>query len=201
MLNLKKILSRSLLALALGACGSAFAGPVYHVAIDTAGLGSGTAFLDLVLGAETGAAPVTANLSHLEGAFGEYTDRSGDSSGNVSGGVTLVNDASYSDLFQAILLGGLFTFDLSFDSGANPGGNPTGTTFSASLYNGDLSDYLALPANLVEISLMPGQADVVSPANAYARVSTDAAAVPEPSALLLVAIGLIMAMATLRRRA
>jgi hypothetical protein len=193
MLNLKKILSRSLLAMALGACGSVFAAPVYHVTIDTSTLGNSNAVLDLELGALTGsAAPVTATLNHFMGAYGA-SDFSGGANGSIGSSVRLVNDAGYSGLLQSIMLGGLFSFDLSFDVGT---GGLDGSSFTAMLYNADLTATLGMDTPLVEIDLMPGQADVVSPANAFAS----ATAVPEPSTLLSMVTGLGLLGFGLRRR-
>ncbi|RYE69927.1 MAG: PEP-CTERM sorting domain-containing protein [Oxalobacteraceae bacterium] len=198
MLNLKKILSRSLLALALGACGSVFAAPVYHVTIDTSTLGNSNAVLDLELGALTGsAAPVTATLNHFMGAYGA-SDFSGSASGAIGSSVRLVNDAGYSGLLQSIMLGGLFSFDLSFDLSFDVGtGGLDGSSFTAMLYNADLTATLGMDTPLVQIDLMPGQADVVAPANAFASV-TD---VPEPSTLLSMVTGLGLLGFGLRRRA
>ena len=194
MLNLKKFLSRSLLAVALGACGSVFAAPVYHVTIDTSTLGNSNAVLDLELGALAGsAAPVTATLNHFMGAYGA-SDFSGSASGAIGSSVRLVNDAGYSGLLQSIMLGGLFSFDLSFDVGT---GGLDGSSFTAMLYNPDFSATLGMDTPLVQIDLMPGQADVVSPGNAFAS----ATAVPEPSTLLSMVTGLGLLGFGLRRRA
>lgn len=194
MLNLKKFLSRSLLAVALGACAGVFAAPVYHVTIDTSTLGNSNAVLDLELGALTGnAAPVTATLNHFMGAYGA-SDFSGSASGAIGSSVRLVNDAGYSGLLQSIMLGGLFSFDLSFDVGT---GGLDGSSFTAMLYNADFSATLGMDTPLVQIDLMPGQADVVAPANAFAS----ATAVPEPSTLLSMVTGLALLGFGLRRRA
>jgi hypothetical protein len=199
MLNLKKILSHSLLAMALGACGTVFAAPVYHVSVDTSKLGSGNAILDLELGAlMPSAAPVTATLNHFMGAYGASAF-GGSASGSIGSSVRLMNDAGYSDLFQSIVLGGLFSFDISFDVGS---GSNDGTTFTAMLYNFDQTATLGMDTPLAEIDLNPGQADMVSPANAYASVTANAvSAVPEPSTLLSMVTGLGLLGFGLRRRA
>jgi len=197
MFNIKSILSRSLLALALvSGAGAAFAGPTYHVSVDTQTLGTGAAYLDLGLGSLGGAAPVTATLSHFTGVFGGYADLLGASSGSVDGTVVLNNSVGWSDLFQEIVLGGLFGFDVSFDTS----GDGAGTTFGVALFGADMMTNLGLPGNLVQIDLQPGMADVVSPANAFGSATVAAAAdVPEPAELALVMTGLGL-MGLMRRR-
>ena len=198
MFNIKSILSRSLLALALvTGAGAAFAGPTYHVSIDTQTLGTGTAYLDLSLGSLGGAAPVTATLSDFTGVFGSFTDRLGASSGSVDGTVVLNNSVGWSDLFQEIVLSGLFGFNVSFDTS----GEGAGTTFGVALFGADMTTNLGLPGNLVQIDLQPGMADVVSPANAVGSATVAAAAdVPEPADWALLMTGLGLMGFTLRRR-
>lgn len=198
MLNIKSILSQSLLALAmLVGSAAALAGPMYHVSIDTSTLGSGAAYLDLTLGSLAGSAPASATLSNFEGVFGAFSDRLGDSSGSVDGTVVLGNSQGFNDLFQEIVLGGLFGFDISFESAIDS----KGIVFGAALYaDASAGTYLGLPGDLVQISVTPGEETLVSPANAFASAAA-VAEVPEPSTLLSLFTGIGLLGFTLRRRA
>jgi hypothetical protein len=191
----KSLLSRALLASALlSGAGAAVAGPVYHVDIDTSSFKDlGTGFLDMTFlpGLESG--PATATISHLSGDYGDYLDMSAGVSGSVDGEVVFDN-TQFADLFRSIALGGHFGFDLGF---SGPDSGMGGTDFDVSLY--DDSGMNPLVASLVHFTLQP-ESVTLSVQEAYATVGP-AAAVPEPSAALLVLIGLMMAAAVARRRA
>jgi hypothetical protein len=113
-------------------------------------------------------------------------------SGSVDGQVVFDN-AQYAELFRSINLGGHFGFDLSF---SGPDSGIGGTDFDVSLYD---MEWNMLAASLVHFALQP-EAVTVSFQEDYATVGP-AADVPEPSAALLVLIGLLMAGAVARRRA
>lgn len=201
MYTFKALVSRSLLALVLAAASSlALAGPTYHVAIDTSTLGSGAAYLDLGLSDFGDSGPVTATLSGFQGNFGSTSFVDGDSQGSVAPGDTLVLRTSgevVNDLVQEIALGGLFSFDVSFDTGNI--GNVS--SFFASLYSSDFSANLGMDGNLVQIDLMPGASDVLSPNNSFGTISADSANVPEPSTMLSMMTGLSLLGFALRRSA
>jgi hypothetical protein len=196
MTHFKSLLSRSVLALALATLSAAaFAGPTYHVAIDTATLGSGDGYLDLTLSGLVDSAPTTATLSHFAGTFGSYTEQYGMAGGSVADAITLINaGGGWNEFFQSLTLGGLFSFDVSFDTS----GSGAGTTFGAALYDSDGITYLGTAGNLVQIDLLPGTADTITTPTALADVTAE---VPEPSVLLSLVIGLGAMGGALRRRA
>jgi hypothetical protein len=192
----KSLFSRALLAAALvTGAGVAAAGPLYHVDIDTSSFqGQGTGFLDMTFlpGVEFSAA--TATVSHLTGDFGALLDMSAPGvSGSVDGQVVFDN-SQFADLFRSINLGGHFGFDVGF---SGPDTGIGGTDFDVSLY---AEDFSYLVASLVHIGLQPGSVKVDFQQEFATVGPVAAAAVPEPSAALLVAIGLMMAAAVARRR-
>lgn len=190
----KSLLSRALLASALlGGAGAALAGPVYHVDIDTASFQDlGTGYLDMTFLPGLEIDPTTATVSHLSGNYGDYLDMSAGVSGAVDGKVVFDN-GQFADLFRSVNLGGHFGFDITF---SGPDSGIGGTDFDVSLY--DDTGMNLLVASLVHFTLQP-ESVAVSFQEGYASVGP-AAAVPEPSAALLVLIGLAMAGAAARRR-
>ena len=156
--------------------------PLHHVDIDTSALGASTAYLGLDFLSVGGATPASATVGNLAGALLGTAMLSGSVTADPAGGLTFTSDAGGGDWFQAIQLGGHFTFDVSFLSGAGA----DGSTFSWSLF--DDTHYLGVDGNLGTIDLHPdAPADQflsVAPSNAFSTVT----AVPEPSTLLLVAL-------------
>jgi len=192
----KSLFSRALLATALvTGAGAAVAGPVYHVDIDTASFQDlGTGFLDMTFLPGLEIDPATATVSHITGNYGDYLDMSAPGvSGSVDGKVVFDN-SQFADLFRSINLGGHFGFDITF---SGPDSGIGGTDFDVSLY--DDTGMNLLVASLVHFTLQPGNVKV-SVQDDYATVGP-AAAVPEPSAALLVLVGLMMAGLVARRRA
>ena len=187
----KHLFSRAALAVALLAgMGAAWAGPSYHVAIDTtASAGDGYLQMDFLAFGATD--PLTATVSQLQGAFTGTPELINVGSG--ADGALTFNNAAFSEFFQSIALGGLFSFDLSFD------GTPAGvgnTGFSVSLLNG-AGDYLSFQA--VQIGL-DGNGTTVSADPAFASVTPAATDVPEPAELATLLTGLGLMGFTLRRR-
>jgi hypothetical protein len=185
MQNLKHHAARLLAATWMCLCaGAALAmpAPVHHVDIDTSALGTGTAYLGLDFLSVGGATPASATVDRLAGALLGSAVLSGAVTADPAGALTFTSDAGGGDWFQAIQLGGHFTFDVGFLSGAGT----DGSTFSWSLF--DDTHYLGVDGNLGTIALHPdAPADQflsVAPSNAFSTVT----AVPEPSTLLLMAL-------------
>ncbi|WP_198115379.1 NF038129 family PEP-CTERM protein [Massilia rhizosphaerae] len=172
--------------------GTALAVPYHHVDIDTSTLGTGMAYLGLDFLGVDGATPASATVDNLAGALLGIPVASGSVTAGPTGTLTFTNDGGGGDWFQAIQLGGHFTFDVSFLFGAGV----DGSTFSWSVF--DDTHYLGVDGNLGSIDLHPeavvGSGLTAAPDNAFSTVR----AVPEPSTLLLMALaGGLMAV---RRR-
>lgn len=174
--------ARLLLALALFAgAGQGSASPIYSVAIDTSSLGSGQAYLGLYFQGLGSAAPATATVSDLAGAFDGTAQLTGDVTGGVPGPIVFGNGG---DFVHGITLGGLITFDVAFDYGA--GGD--GLTFGWALF--DATQYLGAEGDLGTLSIqpgaLPGQQIVLAQFSPVSTVN----AVPEPASIMLMILGL-----------
>lgn len=187
----KHLLSRAALAAALlaGSC-AAWAVPTYHVSIDTAA-SSGDGYLQMDFLGFGNPEPLTATLTNLEGAF---TGMPGlDNVALGADGALTFNNSAFSEFFQSIALGGLFSFDLSF------GGTPAGagsTGFTVHLLDG-MGDYLSFQA--VQIAL-EADATTVSVDSDIASVTPAVGEVPEPADWAMLVTGLGLMGFALRRR-
>ena len=186
MIRFKHFLSWLTLAAALtGTCGQAAATPLYHVDIDTASLGTGSAFLELYFLGLDGAPAATAIVSSLTGALDGAADLTGTVTGAAPGPFVFGNAGGGGDMVQGIQLGGKFGFDVSFTM--LPG--DIGTTFGWALF--DTTHYLGADGDLGNLFLQPfapaGQQILVAAPST--RVSS-LTKIPEPStaALMLVAM-------------
>jgi hypothetical protein len=186
MFNFKHFLARLLLAASLvAAMAPAGANPVYQVSIDTSSLGAGPAFLGLYFMGLDGATEATATVSKLDGAIWGPATLTGSVTGGAPGALSFSSLNGGGDWFQAIDLGGKFSFDVSFVLGAGT----TGVTFGWALF--DATHYLGVDGDLGNLFLNPdapiGQQVTMALANtALSNVNV----IPEPStaALMLVAM-------------
>lgn len=197
MFNFTSFFVRLLLALSLcGAMGQAAAGPIYRVDIDTASLGTGSAFLGLYFMGLEGAPAASATVEHLAGALDGAASLSGSVSGSGSGPFVFSSVGGGGDLVQAIELGGKFSFDVAFAMA--PGS--TGMTFGWALF--DSVQYLGANGDLGNLFLQPDaplgeQVSWVIPSTGLSKLTV----IPEPSTAALVAIALLAMLAWRREGA
>lgn len=200
MFNVKTFLRQAALALALaGSSLAAMAAPVsFHVNVDTSGR-SGVGALDLMF-QTFGSTPVSATLSNFSSAPGAAT-MAEQVTFNPDGSIVLANLPDFGSYLKFDLnLGGVFGFDILFSDDQAMDVGAEDSMLSIGLY--DAVGVLGDPFGIVRFELKPGQGIATPYADAeFAQVSALTAAVPEPSDWLLVATGLALLGASLRRRA
>jgi hypothetical protein len=194
MQNLKSLLLRTLLAAGmLAGAGHAFAGPLYHVDIDTHLLPGAGAYLDFLFAGPASSAAPSAAISNVTGSFTEQDSFAwGDPRGSLGTGLILGNGDEFGEW---VAFGGILSFDLSF-AGANDAGTP-GIDLSVALLGADQFSYApGTSGNLATFSLQPGAPDGLTVERSLATVN----AVPEPASLGLMAGGFALLAGGLRRR-
>nr|WP_315221554.1 NF038129 family PEP-CTERM protein [uncultured Duganella sp.] len=193
--HMKELLVTLLLAVCmLGGAGQAGAAQRYTVTIDTATLGGGTAYLGLYFLGLADAAPATATVSNLAGAFSGAPQITGAVTGTPPGPLVFGNAGAGGELVMTVSLGGVLSFDVGFTLGAGD----AGTTFGWSLFND--ASYLGADGDLGTVSLQPGAAPGAVFAVNTASDLTRVTAVPEPSSVLLMVAGMLCLMVHARRR-
>lgn len=195
MTSITSMLSRLVLAITLATgAAAAVAAPVsYHVTFDTSAY-SGDGYIDLGFGGLDAAAAGTAVVSNFAGAVTNATSVIGVVSGDLTSTATF-NAADSGDLAQLIHLGGVFGFDVAFDY-ASTG---AGITFAMSLLD---TDFASLTSGnfFGQIFLAPDAGVTFSVYDPLATVvPTGTAAIPEPGAWLMMATGLLLMGAVVRR--
>lgn len=186
---------RALLAfsIAVGAP-AALAGPLYRVSLDTSAFAGSTGFLSLGFNGGGDIGQAIARASNFSGNFLGAPAYTGDVSGDVAGGVILGTSEGQNFFDQAVNFGGLFSFDVSLDSG----NDVFGSLFSVALFNAAFDAYMGADADLLTIDLVPGEAAAINVfAPTLAQVA-EVAEVPEPGEWLLLATGLFLIVATRR---
>ena len=193
--HMKYLLAKLLLAACiLGGAGQAGAAQQYTVTIDTAALGGSPAYLGLYFLGLADAAPATATVTNLTGAFSGTPQLTGSVTGAPPGQLVFGNAGAGGELVMTVSLGGVLSFDVGFTVGAGD----AGTTFGWSLFND--ASYLGADGDLGTVSLQPGAAPGAVFAVNTASDLTRVTAVPEPSSVLLMVAGMLCLMVHARRR-
>ena len=196
MLKLSSLLQHAALALALSCgAGSAAAGVLYHVDVNTSAL-SGSGFLDFAVAGWAGAPLASATVSNLTGAFGAEAARNGSVAGAIPAGFALTSAAGDNWLTQEVSFGGMFGFDISIAGPYETVDSGDGATFVIGLFDALMAQYTVA----AEFAAQPG----LNGAPASLTPSADEAlasinAVPEPAAPALLLAALLAAAAVRRR--
>lgn len=191
---------RAMLALLLaGSAGLASAADVYQVNIDTQGY-SGLGSIDLLFGAADAATPVSyASLGSFTGNYGNVLYTEGDVSGSTAGSVVLGTSAFNNELYQAVTLGGKFSFTVSFSGPLLTTAGTGGSSFVLAVYDAN--------GNTLGNSLYAVQFDLLQTVTGATTlgVTADAglasvSAVPEPAQWMALLAGMLLLTVAARRR-
>jgi hypothetical protein len=174
------------------ACGTAGAGPTYHVVVDTRPFAGTSGYLDFLILGQAAASPVHATLAGFSGIEPDpagATIVAGDAGGAVAARVVLGNGAGWNEFGQWTRLGGHLAFDVTLDVDPRPG---AGSTLEVALLDAG-QNYLGPAGDVIAFATLPGQAPVVT--------LTDAVRLPEAPASALCVTGLALLALARRRRA
>ncbi|NHZ92128.1 PEP-CTERM sorting domain-containing protein [Massilia sp. CCM 8733] len=202
MFDIKKIITKALLAVtfALGAT-AAWAGPSYHVSIDSSKFVGNGGAMYFSFNSVQAATSAFADVTNFSGAFEDEILRGGSVLGDIPGLVTFANSGADNYLMQSVVLGGIFGFDVHFRGDFETVAGSFGALFGVALVDLDTGEYYGGNGNLVEFQLTPpGVVDVDNPTRIVTVTPLlPPTSVPEPSDLLLVMTGLGL-VAFVRRR-
>lgn len=199
MFNFKTVLRHAIAAVALASTAlAAHAGPSYHVTVDATAFAAGDAgYLDMTIGGLAGSAEALATVSNLHGnVVGVDPFSSGYT--EPSAGVFVLSNLLGTYLSHDVLLGGVFSFDVSFsgDFLTTYDAIRFVNQFNVTLYDAALAPLAMLTLEATQLSDFGPAAVALVPGSTGA----DAAQVPEPSALLLMMTGLGLVGFMVRRR-
>lgn len=209
--QIKKVLTNSLLALALGAAVGGASAETLRVEIDTSGLGS-NGWIDLLFNPSgTNSSLATVKLYDFTGFDASAPAQvEGGVTGSLASGFTLNNLNQGSDLFHAVNFGGKVGFSIDFAGELGSAINRSLSTLAVALYGADQSTLLgngnAVTGSLVDLywlsptSTAAGSVstrifDSVASVSPVGQISP----VPEPSVWLTMGAGLGL-LALVRRR-
>jgi hypothetical protein len=201
------VVAAMLLGLGILGPGSAHAGLVFNVSVDTSSLSTQSGFLDFQFNpGDSSALAATASVTVFQsvgGSLSQPAQLTGDATGSLPGALALQNGTAFNDAFQGFTSGNSFSFTLTLSGPAvdSPGGT-TGSSFALSLFAADgVTPLLTTDPNgsVATIDLNAnGNATVFT----FAQSATDdspvatvtaAGAIPEPSTLVLVLNAIICA--------
>ncbi|CAN7306033.1 NF038129 family PEP-CTERM protein [Pseudoduganella sp. LjRoot289] len=181
------------------AAGSSFASAgVIHVAIDTSTFNAASGYLDMQLSASGGVPLATAVVSNMVG-FGGIDLNFGVTA--VAGGFGFRNDTP-NYLSHTATFGGLLSFDLAFDGAYDPLTQYV-SHFVVTAYDEAFAPQGAFDqatGALADFSWTPSLTQGGSGSLGLAVSNQSVTVVPEPAALLLMAVGLVAMALVLRRR-
>ncbi|MYN05043.1 PEP-CTERM sorting domain-containing protein [Pseudoduganella sp. DS3] len=169
---------------------------MYLVSVDTKQYGVGASgFLDFVFNGQGSGPAVTATMSNLQGfdMDPENFDTMNDASA-IAGGFQLLNSAGFNDVYYQATFGGVFSFMLSFAGDASAVDLSTFSIFALDAMEAQIGGALL---ELTYQLLPGGEAGAVADVQA-ANVAVSQ--VPEPGALALAGLGLLMLGVARRQR-
>ncbi len=141
---------------------TAHAAMLYHVSVDTSAVNASSGYIDLQFNPGDSSAPAATAL--LSGFGGSITllptvTTDGAVTGVLPGSLTFANSTAFNDVFQSVLFGSNFSFDISFDGDFLNASGSTGTSFVVGLYAADgMTSLLTTDLNgtVLTSELVPG---------------------------------------------
>jgi hypothetical protein len=203
MFNFKTALRHALAAIALATTAlAAHAGPTYHVTVDSGASVPGDAgYLDLSLAGFGGGAEAIATVSQLQGNI-VGVDPYSQQVSEPTPGVFVLSSQLGSYLSNDVLLGGMFSFDVTFSGDFLTTNAPFQyqSLFDVTLYDAALNRLANLQLQVNQLSDVGPASVTLLPGAFNADATLVTVAVPEPSEWLLMMTGLGLVGFMVRRR-